>query len=119
MRENLRMKQALRLLTFLAFITQVWIPAGFMPDAHARTMTICSGMEQKTITLDGDGQPVQDHADKRTCAYAVTTMAAATAPEQPALPVPAFSVPEIARVDAVAAPRPLYRPHATAPPVLL
>lgn len=47
----------LALAAFVALLTRVLVPAGFMP-AGAMAVTICTASGLKTLMLDGDGHPL-------------------------------------------------------------
>jgi len=118
-------KHLIQFVTFLAFLTSVMIPAGFMPQALADgagvKIVICSGMDQNTIVAAQDGQPVDEHAPKKPCVYA--TVLSAHEPAAPQL----VSQPEFFAISSAnifpAAPS-LRRflfilPDATGPPAVL
>jgi hypothetical protein len=79
------MRIALSIALFLAILCQAFIPAGFMPGAGAATMVICSGMDRKTITVDQDGQPVEEK-QQSGCAFAPVLAFSGVTP--PALGLP-------------------------------
>ncbi len=71
------LKSCLLLLALMGILVKGLIPLGFMPNfsEHAGTaIVICSGVEQKTIYVDQDGQPAQDvdHQFKAPCDFAYT-----------------------------------------------
>jgi hypothetical protein len=71
------LKSCLLLLALMGILVKGLIPLGFMPDfsKHAGTaIVICSGIEQKTVYVDQDGQPAQDagHQVKTPCDFAYT-----------------------------------------------
>lgn len=119
-------KQIFQIVLVLAFALQALIPAGFMPgSAMAGTpVVICSGMGQKTVLLDGDGQPAeqQDHHGKDThapCPWSVLPVSL-TPPQvfSPAA-LPAFAASAYGPgQDSLFKAASLYRPNATAPPAL-
>ncbi len=51
-------------ILLLIFAIRAMVPVGFMPDFSGQHLiTICSGVESKTIAVGEDGQPVSpDHA---------------------------------------------------------
>lgn len=79
----------LRTLLFLAVFLQAIIPVGFMPGMGTATMVICSGMGQKTIAVDENGQPVED-VQQSGCPYAPVLSLHTVAP--PALPLSAIAL---------------------------
>ena len=118
-------KLIFKIVLVLAFVLQALIPAGFMPgSAMAGTpVVICSGMGQKTVLIDGDGQPAgQQEHDKNThapCPWSV--LPASLTPPQGFSPaaVFAFAVPEYGpEKGGLFKAASLYRPNATAPPAL-
>lgn len=62
------MRITLSTLLFLAVFVQAFIPVGFMPGTGVATMVICSGMDRKTVTVDENGQPTENHKQS-DCAY--------------------------------------------------
>jgi len=90
------LRQGVTSLLLSLFICLSMIPAGFMPvfSGAGATMTLCSGFEQKDITLDDHGQPVRKTADK-PCVFSLNA-------STPVVILPsAFSIPdfEIALLD--------------------
>ncbi|HEY8190503.1 MAG TPA: hypothetical protein VIF12_07440 [Micavibrio sp.] len=68
------MKHLFHILVFLAFAMQSIIPVGFMPDIDASAagtkLVICSGIGEKIIYLDRNGQPVE-HKEFSKCSYSI------------------------------------------------
>lgn len=114
----------LSLLMGLALFAQSLIPAGFMPAAsigEGYTIVICSGFEQKTITVAGDnkaGGPYDE--DGGPCAFSVAPVAANLhSPAMPALiavTVPAEQGPVLSDFIAV---YPSRSHFPTGPPLLV
>lgn len=119
------MKQIFQIVLVLAFALQALIPAGFMPgSAMAGTpVVICSGMGQKTVLLDGDGQPVgqQDDSDAGHAPCPWSVLPVSLTPPQVFSPaaLPAFAASAYGPgQDSLFKAASLYRPNATAPPAL-
>lgn len=80
------------LLLMVAMLVRAFMPAGLMPvfgDAGSVQMVICSGISEKTLTVDGageDGRPIALQAFD-ICGFSVNIGGVAPA-AQPLLPVP-------------------------------
>jgi hypothetical protein len=69
------MTRMIHIMVFLGVLLQALIPLGFMPGANAATpIVICSGLGEKTIYVDDNGQPVEHQQDKaeKSCAFSLT-----------------------------------------------
>ena len=118
------MKHLIQFFTFLAFLTQIMIPAGFMPQARAdgmgRMIVICSGFDQKTIDADQDGQPANHKSTKKPCLYA--GVLSADPPVLSGIMPPVVTLMAMAGIFPEEQNHPGYLsalPHATGPPVVL
>jgi hypothetical protein len=115
------MKHLFHILVFLAFAMQSIIPAGFMPDINASAagtkLVICSGIGEKTIYLDQDGQPVE-HKEFSKCAYSILSSGGQPAYFTLAAPVdfdnPAEPFYRVAEISGLS----FLTPDSTGPPAL-
>jgi hypothetical protein len=80
------LSRALRHLAIIALLVRAMVPAGWMPEAHAG-LVICSAGTLGAIHHDGDQKPAQP--SHQECAFAAAPHLA-TAPEAPALILPAL-----------------------------
>jgi len=118
------MKKLAFIIVLLAVALQAAIPIGFMPgQANAGTsMVICSGMDQITIHLDGDGNPIDGPAhtgeQKEFCAYSMIPVARdIDAPPQIIKPQFHTQAQSLLTADNLVKGRYFNTPPATAPPV--
>lgn len=73
-------RPALSLFIGLALLVQAMIPAGFMPGMSKSAdhiIVICSGVEQKTIYVGGEGVPADGPHQEggQSCAFALSVIA--------------------------------------------
>lgn len=67
--------QTVLMMVFALFLCRALVPLGFMPgqgDA-AGTMVICSGLSEKVIGVDADGNPVRGKSAESPCAFSINT----------------------------------------------
>jgi len=59
------------ILLLLVFAIRASVPVGFMPDVSGgEWVTICSGVESKTIHVGNDGQPIEDSdSSEQACPF--------------------------------------------------
>ncbi len=94
---DMRLASSLMMLAVIAAVAlKALFPAGFMPafdqDGFAQ-IVICSGMEQKTITVPVEKEPAPAHRDaaKELCAYQLLAAAKLLLSAPPAITLPAFA----------------------------
>lgn len=111
-------------LTLLGLVARALVPTGFMPvqDSAGTAMVICSGVEQKTIYLGEDGQPVKapSHKAEAPCVFAFAPLA--VKPYMPALVPVTLATYTVAYIIPEALPDTVSVPHlypARAPPTFI
>lgn len=65
-------------MLLLVFAIRAAVPAGFMPDMHSASgdwITICSGVDVKTIHVDENGQPIEELSSDAVCPFSFLSAA--------------------------------------------